>query len=75
MFDSPFNAGIIGRALSQELVAINTHNIRDYSHDKHHSVDDYTYGGGAGMVLKPEPVFEAAETVMACATANGRSIF
>jgi len=64
MFDSPFRAGIIGRALSQELVTINTHNIRDYSHDKHRSVDDYTYGGGAGMVLKPEPVFEAVESII-----------
>ena len=64
MFDSPFRAGIIGRALSQEMVTINTHNIRDYSHDKHRSVDDYTYGGGAGMVLKPEPVFEAVESIV-----------
>jgi tRNA (guanine37-N1)-methyltransferase len=64
IFDSPFRAGITGRALNQELVTINTHNIRDYSHDKHHSVDDYTYGGGAGMVLKPEPVFEAVESII-----------
>lgn len=64
MFASPFQTSITRRALSQELVAINTHNIRDYSHDKHRSVDDYTYGGGAGMVLKPEPVFEAVESII-----------
>jgi tRNA (guanine37-N1)-methyltransferase len=39
------------------------HNIRDYTHDKHHTADDYAYGGGAGMVMKPGPVFEAVETV------------
>ncbi len=42
---------------------IKIHNIRDYTHDRHHTVDDYAYGGGAGMVMKPEPVFEAVETV------------
>ena len=39
------------------------HNIRDYTHDKHHTVDDYPYGGGAGMVLKPDPIFEAVESI------------
>jgi len=42
---------------------MNIHNIRDYTHDKHHTVDDYAYGGGAGMILKPEPIFEAVESV------------
>lgn len=45
------------------MININLHNIRDYTHDRHHTTDDYAYGGGAGMVLKPEPVFEAVEAV------------
>ena len=63
MFDSPFGVGIFKRAIDQNLVRVNIHNIRDYTHDKHHTVDDYPYGGGAGMVLKPEPIFEAVELI------------
>ena len=59
MFHSPFSSGLFQRAVERELVKVNIHNIRDYTHDKHHTVDDYPYGGGAGMVLKPEPLFEA----------------
>lgn len=65
MFDVPFSFGIFKRAIDQNLVSINVHNIRDYTHDKHHTVDDYPHGGGPGMVLKPEPVFEAVEAVKA----------
>ena len=63
MFQSPLSAGIFKRASDRKLVGINLHNIRDYTHDKHHTVDDYPYGGGAGMVLKPEPIFEAVEAI------------
>jgi tRNA (guanine37-N1)-methyltransferase len=63
MFVSPLNQSIIKRAREQELVNIVIHDIRDYTHDKHHTVDDYSYGGGPGMVLKPEPIFEAAEAI------------
>ena len=63
MFQSPFSAGIFQRAVDQKLVEVNLHNIRDYTHDKHHVVDDYAYGGGAGMILKPEPIFEAVESI------------
>ena len=63
MFDSPLASGILRRAVDQNRVTIKIHNIRDYAHDKHHSVDDYPYGGGSGMVFKPEPVFEAVERV------------
>jgi len=65
MFDVPFSFGIFKRAIDQNLVNINVHNIRDYTHDKHHTVDDYPHGGGPGMVLKPEPVFEAVAAVKA----------
>jgi tRNA (guanine37-N1)-methyltransferase len=63
VFVSPLNASIMKRAREQRLVNIVVHNIRDYTHDKHHTADDYPYGGGPGMVLKPEPIFEAAETI------------
>jgi len=63
MFQSPFSTSILKRAIDRGLVSVNLHNIRDYTHDKHHTVDDYPYGGGAGMVLKPEPIFEAVESV------------
>jgi tRNA (guanine37-N1)-methyltransferase len=63
MFTGPFDNSILKRAVEQGLVNFNIHNIRDYTHDKHHTADDYAYGGGAGMVMKPEPVFEAVETV------------
>ncbi|MFC2066044.1 tRNA (guanosine(37)-N1)-methyltransferase TrmD [Chloroflexota bacterium] len=63
MFQVPFSFGIFKRAIDNKLVSINLHNIRDYSHDKHHTADDSPYGGGPGMILKPEPVFEAVESV------------
>ena len=63
MFASPLNQSILNRAREQGLVNIVIHDIRDYTHDKHHTVDDYPYGGGPGMVLKPEPIFEATEAI------------
>ena len=63
MFQVPFSFGIFQRAIDHKLVSINLHNIRDYTHNKHHTVDDYPYGGGPGMVLKPEPIFEAVESI------------
>ncbi|MBC8511867.1 MAG: tRNA (guanosine(37)-N1)-methyltransferase TrmD [Dehalococcoidia bacterium] len=63
MFDGPLDWSIVGRARKRHLVDVRLHDIRACTHDKHHVVDDYPYGGGAGMVLKPEPVFEAVEAV------------
>lgn len=65
MFEAPFCFGIFKRAIDNGLVSLNVHNIRDYTHDKHHTADDYPYGGGAGMVLKPGPIFEAVEAIKA----------
>ena len=65
MFEAPFGFGIFKRAIDNGLVNINLFNIRDYTHDKHHTADDYPYGGGAGMVLKPEPIFEAVDAIKA----------
>ena len=65
MFAGPFGASILKRAADRGIVDIRLHNIRDYTHDRHHVVDDTPYGGGAGMVLKPAPVCEAVEAVQA----------
>jgi tRNA (guanine37-N1)-methyltransferase len=65
LFDSPLGSAIFQRASEKKLAQIRAYNIRDYTHDRHHVVDDYTFGGGAGMLLKPEPIFEAAEAVLA----------
>lgn len=62
-FDGPLKTSIINRAQTQKWVEINLHNIRDFTHNKHHTVDDTPYGGGPGMVIKPEPVFEAVESL------------
>jgi tRNA (guanine37-N1)-methyltransferase len=56
MFDSPFNHSMIKRAQEKGLAEIHLHNIRDYSTDKHKSVDDYAFGGGAGMVMMIQPI-------------------
>lgn len=63
MFQGPFSESILKRAQDQGLLSIALHNIRDATTDKHHIVDDYPYGGGAGMVMKPEPIFHAVEAV------------
>jgi tRNA (guanine37-N1)-methyltransferase len=63
MFQVMFSLGILKRAVDQKLISVGVHYIRDYTHDKHHTADDYPYGGGAGMVLKPEPIFEAVESI------------
>jgi tRNA (guanine37-N1)-methyltransferase len=61
MFEGPFSSSIIRRAVDRQLVNIYVNNFRNYAHDRHRTVDDYPYGGGAGMVLKPDPIFEAVE--------------
>ena len=65
MFPGPLQYSIVGRAVSRGLLHLGITDIRDYAHDNHRSVDDYQFGGGAGMVMKPEPVFEAAEAALA----------
>jgi tRNA (guanine37-N1)-methyltransferase len=64
VFPPYLESSILQRARQRGLVSINIHNIRDYTHDKHHVTDDTPYGGGGGMVMKPEPVFEAVESVL-----------
>jgi len=57
-------ASILQKAAERGLLQFHVHNIRDYAHDRHHPTDDTPYGGGGGMVMKPEPVFEAVESVL-----------
>jgi len=57
------NTSIIGRAMSKELLSIEAVNIRDYAFNKHHSVDDYPYGGGAGMLMQAEPVYQCYKAI------------
>ncbi len=63
MFNGVFNESIIKRALDNKIIEINIHNIRDYSKDSHKKVDDTPYGGGAGMVLMCQPIFDAVKTL------------
>ena len=74
MLAGPFDTSIIGRARQAGLIEIAIHNPRDYTDDKHHVVDDYAYGGGPGMVMKPEPLFECVEAVRAMAEPAGKVV-
>ena len=64
IFPPYLGTSILQRASQRGLIQVRVHNFRDYTHDKHHTTDDTPYGGGGGMVMKPEPVFEAVETVL-----------
>ena len=63
MFDGVFRESIIKRAIEKELVEISIHNFRDYTNDPHNKVDDTPYGGGAGMVLMAEPIYNCVENI------------
>jgi len=63
-FEGPFSVSILKRATESGLVSIHIHDIRAYTTDRHHVTDDYPYGGGGGMVMKPEPIFAAVEAVL-----------
>jgi tRNA (guanine37-N1)-methyltransferase len=65
MFASPLDASILQRARERGLLCISLHNIRDFTTDRHRATDDYPYGGGAGMVMKPEPVVRGIHEVLA----------
>lgn len=64
VFPPYLESSILQKARERGLIEVRVHNIRDYTHDRHHTTDDTPYGGGGGMVMKPEPVFEAVETVL-----------
>lgn len=69
IFPPYLQASILQKAAGRGLVEFHIHNIRDYTHDRHHTTDDMPYGGGGGMVMKPEPVFEAVESVLGAPSA------
>lgn len=62
-FESPLQQSILKRAQQDQQLQVRVHNIRDYAHDKHQTVDDKPFGGGPGMVMKPEPIFECIESI------------
>jgi len=64
VFPPYLESSILKRAAQRGLIDVHVHNIRDYTHDKHHVTDDTPYGGGGGMVMKPEPIFESVESVL-----------
>ncbi|EOH96310.1 tRNA (guanine-N(1)-)-methyltransferase [Enterococcus pallens ATCC BAA-351] len=63
MFEGPLGESIIGKAVEKDLLEINVHNFRDYSANKHQQVDDYPYGGGAGMLLKVQPIYDNLKAI------------
>lgn len=65
LLESPFQESIIKRAQEKGKVELLVHDLREYTHDKHKTIDDTPYGGGAGMILKPEPIFECVEALQA----------
>ncbi|OPL10539.1 MAG: tRNA (guanine-N1)-methyltransferase [Firmicutes bacterium ML8_F2] len=71
MFDGPFRESMIKRAIDQKLVEINPVDLRQYTEDCHHQVDDSPYGGGRGMIFKPEPLYKAVEDLQSDKTRGG----
>lgn len=63
MFEGPLTESILGKAIEKELLAVHVHNFRDFSDNKHQQVDDYPYGGGAGMLLKAQPIHASLEAI------------
>ncbi|MBQ9365669.1 MAG: tRNA (guanosine(37)-N1)-methyltransferase TrmD [Schwartzia sp.] len=74
MFDGPFGDSIIKRAVDNGILEIHITNPRDFTYDKHNKVDDSPFGGGSGMVMKPEPVFRAARSVIESTNINNRRV-
>ena len=67
VFPPYLESSILKRASRRGLIEVSIHNIRDWTHDRHHVTDDTPYGGGGGMIMKPEPIFEAVEDVLGTA--------
>ncbi len=72
-FSGPLDYGIVRRAREANLIQVSVHDLRAYAHDRHRTVDDRPFGGGEGMVLKPEPLFEAVEAVVGGAPVAGNA--
>jgi len=70
VFPIYLDTSMLKKARERGLIDVRVHNIRDYTHERHHTTDDTPYGGGGGMVMKPEPIFEAVESVLGLATSH-----
>ncbi len=73
-FQGPFQYGVVAKASEAGLIDIRLHDLRDWTHDKHRTVDDRPFGGGEGMLLKPEPIFDAVESIWPERSANQRLV-
>ena len=73
-FAGPFQHGVVARGAGSGALSIDIHNLRDWTHDRHKSVDDRPFGGAEGMLLKPEPIFNAVETIWADRPADSKVI-
>ena len=63
-FDSPLSTGLLGKAVERGLLEVRRHDLREWTHDRHRTVDDTPFGGGAGMIMRPEPWFEALDDLL-----------
>ena len=70
-FAGPLDYGIVRRAREAQLIEARVHDLREFTHDRHRTVDDRPFGGGEGMVMKPEPLFEAVESLVGAGDAPG----
>jgi tRNA (guanine37-N1)-methyltransferase len=75
MFEAPLSASIVGLARERGLLELRCHDLRGWTRDKHHTTDDYPFGGGPGLVMKPEPIFEAVEAVQLLEDEPGYVVF
>lgn len=75
MFENVINSSIMGRAVETEIIEVNVINFRDYTTDKHGKVDGYPFGGGPGMVIKPEPIFNVIESIGLPQDNNERTVY
>ncbi len=74
MFEGPLTESILGKAIEKELLAVHVHNFRDFSDNKHQQVDDYPYGGGAGMLLKAQPIHASLEAIRESSPATSKRV-
>jgi len=75
MFDAPLSSSMLGIAQERDLLDVRCHDLRDWTHDRHRTTDDAPYGGGPGMVMKPEPIFEAVDAVQSLGPVPGKVVF
>jgi tRNA (guanine37-N1)-methyltransferase len=73
-FEGPFKYGVVARAAEFGSLELHVHDLRNWTHDLHRTVDDRPFGGGEGMLLKPEPIFDAVETIWPCRTEKQKVI-